>query len=78
MHIGNGAGQLAVHLLGIGGILVAGSEACLHMTHRNLGIEGSQRSREGSGGITMDQHHIRLSLLHDGLQAHQSARSNII
>ena len=78
MHISHSTSQLAVHFLRIGRILVTGSQACFHMAHRNLGIEGSQRSREGSGGVAMHQHHVGLGLLHNGLQTHQGACSYII
>ena len=78
MHIRNSASQLAVHFLRIGGIFIARTQPCLHMSHRNLRIEGCQRPRKGSRSIAMHQNHIGLGFLHNRLQAHQRTGGNIV
>ena len=78
MHICNCTGQLAVHFLRIRRIFIAGTQTSLHMAYRNLCIEGCQSASKGRRGVTMYKHHIRLSLFHNRLQAHQRTRSHIV
>ena len=39
------------------------------MAHSRLGVVGSQRPGKGGGGVPVDQHHVRLHLLDNALQA---------
>ena len=50
---------------------VVGAQAGLHMTNRDLLVEGSQTSGEGRGGVALHQHQLRgvgLKVLPQALQ----------
>ncbi len=52
--------QPAVDLLGIWRVHITGPEARLQVRHRDLVIEGGQRSDEGGCGVTLHHHQIGL------------------
>ena len=70
VHIRDSGDQQAVHLLREGGVLIVCPQARLHMPHWNPVVKGGQRPRKGSGGIPVNQHHVRLQrlqrLIHTG------------
>ncbi len=56
---GQHAGQTAVHLLGKGGLQVAGAQPGLDVTEGNLVVEGGQAGGHGGGGVAVDEHQVR-------------------
>ena len=65
----DGAHQLPVDFLGVGGPLVIGAQPRLHMAHGNLVVEGGQRPGEGGGGVAVDQHQVGPGLLQNAVHA---------
>ena len=72
----NGAHHLPVHLLGEGGPLIVGAQARLHVTHRNLVVEGGQGSGKGGGGVAVDQHQVGLGLVKHVVHTQQALGSD--
>ena len=69
MQVGDGPHHLPVHLLGVGGPLVIGPQAGLHVAHRDLVVESGQRPGKGGGGVAVDQHQVGLGLLQHPVHA---------
>ena len=57
--IGQNADDPAVDLLGIGRMLVIGTEPGLHVADRHPAVESSQGRSHGSRGISLDQNEVR-------------------
>src|SRR5450756_3231521 len=60
--VGNLICKHAVHFLGEGAELPMGPQSCLDMPHRDLRVGRRESSHERGGGISVDQHHVRLEL----------------
>ena len=76
MEVGDGPHHLPVHLLRVGGPLVVGAQACLHVSDRNPVVEGGQRPGEGGGGVPVDQHQVGLCVLQHPVHAGQALRGD--
>ena len=55
---GQRARELAVGLLGPGGVEVAGPEPCLHVRHGDLPVVAREASRERGSGVAVHQHQV--------------------
>ena len=72
-----GAGELAVGLLGPGRIQVAGAQAGLDMANRNALVEGRQRCRQRGGGIAVHQHRVGPPAREHGAHAGEHAGGDV-
>jgi hypothetical protein len=77
VEVGDGIGQLAVHLLGPGREHVAGAQARLHVADRNLAEMRRQGGGERGGGIAVHQHAAGLAVVEHPFHAGQHGSGNV-
>ena len=77
MKISDSPREAAVHLLGKGGILAAGTKPRFHVSYRRLVIISRQRPGEGGGGIAVHQHQIRPFRRQHAIEPRQGSPSDV-
>ena len=75
---GDGADDLAVHLLWPRMVDIAGPEASFHVAHADLAVIGRQRAAHGRGGIALHHHPIGLFGIHHRAKAGDQPRRQLV
>ena len=78
MLVGDGADDLAVHLLRPRRVDVAAAQAGLDMRHRDAPVVGSQRAGHGGGGVALDDHPARAHPVEDLADVLQQAGGELV
>ena len=69
--------RLAVELLGPGAVDVVRAQARLYVAHRDLQVEARERGGKAGRGVAVDQDHIGLLVLEDGLELEQNVACHV-
>jgi len=66
-----------IHLLGKRLAQIVGAQACLHVSHGNLGIKGRKRAAQSCGCVALHDNHGWLLCAKNRLQARENARCGL-
>ena len=64
--------ELAVHLLGVGRILIVGAQPRLDVSDLHLMVESGKRAGKGRGGVSVDEDHVRRKAVDDPVHTGQA------